>query len=693
MKRAPARRPAPSRAPLRPQRRAAVPESALVAESGVRAGWLAAGILGVMGLLLVRAAWVLTVPNAELLKWSADFFQATVETRGERGAILDRQGRLLAYTVELPALYADPTRFPADALDERVPAIAAAVGRSEAWVRGQLTRPGAREVKLGDGLDPDLVPALVEGLPAGALRVVQEPTRLYPGKSTAAPLLGFTDHGGAGAAGLEKVYEKELRGRTHRRLQDIDRKGRAVTAGVDRERLASAGNTVRLTIDLALQHAAEQALEHAVIASRPESATAVVMEVHSGAILAMASWPAGNPNDGEARADQALFKNHAAMDQIEPGSVMKPFVVAAALEEGLITPETMVDCELGSWVVGDRTIRDDHPKGVITVTEVVKYSSNIGTAKIGFELGAERMLRYLSDFGFARSTGLGLPGEVPGAMRRADSIRPIELATTAFGQGVTASPVQLASAVATLANGGMRMRPRLVDGILNRQGHVESLLSGVEDRQVVSESTAALVARMMETVTQTGGTGVRARVPGYKVAGKTGTAQKVENGVYSPTKRVSSFVGFLPADRPVLAIAVAVDTPTVGSKYGGIVAAPVFSEIGAFGMKYLGVPPDPPESPSWERLPAEAAFLDAAVARARTEAPTTLPTAPVELLADGTGGWRLPDLTGRTIRAALAALSPAGVELEVEGSGRLVAQTPAPGEVVRPGDTVSLRFN
>jgi cell division protein FtsI (penicillin-binding protein 3) len=244
---------------------------------------------------------------------------------------------------------------------------------------------------------------------------------------------------------------------------------------------------------------------------------------------------------------------------------------------------------------------------------------------------------------------------------------------------MTASPVQLAAGLATLANGGVRMQPYLVDAVLDRDGAVETRRDPRIDRRVVSEDVARTVTAMMETVTEDGGTGTRARVPGYRVAGKTGTAQKVENGVYSATKRVSSFVGFLPADRPEIAIAVSVDSPTIGSKYGGIVAAPVFSEIGAFAMRYLGVAPDPGAAPSalTEGAPVE-------------EAPAV---AALEIVSDGEGGWILPDLRGRSLRDALAGLGPAGLTLQVDGYGRIAEQSPPPGARVVPGDAVHLRFN
>lgn len=649
----------------------------------------------------VRAALLMTVPD-ERLEQRADQFQGAKEEHGPRGALYDHQGRLLAYTVSLPALYVNPSAIKDDQLPTLIPKLAALTGRTEAWLTDHLgVQPNGTklvELRLADGLDPASVRDVTQGFRRDQLWTQEEPQRFYPGKSAGAPLLGYVDAQGVGAAGLEKVLEKDVRGEVFRRVQVQDRKGRAVDAGVDDDRVSKSGHSVRLTIDSSIQNAAETAMMRAVEASKPQAAMAVVVDVHTGAILAMASWPSGNANDGAARSNQENFKNHAAMDQIEPGSVMKPFIAAAAIEEHLVTPDTMMDCQLGSWVISGKTIRDDHPKGVISLSDVIKYSSNIGAAKLGFMLGAERVLTYLSDFGFARSTGLGLPGEVAGRMRKADTIKPIELATTSFGQGITASPVQLAAAAATLANDGVRMKPYLVDAVLDRFGEVETVRQPQEDRQVISAETAHQVARMMATVTEEGGTGTRARVEGYEVAGKTGTAQKVSGNGYGED-RISSFVGFLPVNAPEIAIAVSVDSPSIGSKYGGIVAAPVFSEIGAFTMRYLGVAPDPtvkykaPHLPVDEHgnpvdLPPEP---EEPVVAKVVEPPAPVPA--LEVVADGRGGWVIPDLTGRTMRAALAGLDGTGVVLDVQGYGRLVSQSPAPGSPVRPGERVTLRFD
>ncbi len=647
--------------------------------------------------LSVRAAWLMGVPD-ERLEARADQFQGSREEHGPRGALYDHHGRLLAYTVSLPALYVNPAALKDDQLADLIPKLAVLTRHSESWLQTHLSKqPDGKklqELRLADGLDPASVADVTKGFRRDQLWATEEPIRFYPGKSEAAPLLGYVDAQGVGAAGLEKVLEKDVRGEVFRRLQTQDRKGRAVDAGVDDDRVSKAGHSVRLTLDSSIQDAAEVAMMKAVEASRPVAAMAVVMDVHTGAILAMASWPSGNPNDGAALAVQEDFKNHTAMDQIEPGSVMKPFVVAAAIEERLVTPQTMIDCMLGHWELSGKVIKDDHPKGIISVSDVIKFSSNIGAAKMGFMLGAERELAYLSDFGFARSTGLGLPGEVAGSMRKADTIKPIELATTSFGQGITASPVQLAAAVSTIANGGVRMKPYLVDAVLDRFGEVETVRAPQEDRQVISAETARKVTEMMESVTEEGGTGTRARIDGYLVSGKTGTAQKVQNGVYG-NDRISSFVGFLPSDRPEIAIAVSIDSPSIGSKYGGMVAAPVFSEIGAFSMRYLGVTPDPSvtfKAPHHdENEPADEPLDLPPPTPIAVKEPTNLP--PLEVVGDGQGGWVMPDLAGRTVRAALTGFDGTGLVLDINGSGKVVQQSPGAGASVRAGEKVSLRFD
>jgi cell division protein FtsI (penicillin-binding protein 3) len=334
--------------------------------------------------------------------------------------------------------------------------------------------------------------------------------------------------------------------------------------------------------------------------------------------------------------------------------------------------------------VSNKTIHDDHPHGVVTLTEVIKYSSNIGSAKLAFKLGPERTLAYLPDFGFSRSTGLNLPGETRGAMRSPNNIKPIELATTAYGHGVTATAVQLAGAVATLANDGMRMEPRLVRAIENRHGEVIEAYPPREDRRVISVESAKQTVRMMETVTEKGGTGTRARIDGYRVAGKTGTAWKHIDGAYSSTARIGSFVGIVPAEAPRLAIAVVVDTPTVGSSYGGIVAGPAFSEIGEGALRVLGVAPDP-ELLEDDDLDDESTLDD-------HETEILAATLAPEMTWTTDGRLRIPDLTGLSLRDALSTVQGAGIALSIQGSGRVLHQSPSPGTALATGDRLELQL-
>jgi cell division protein FtsI (penicillin-binding protein 3) len=652
-------------------------------------------------LLVARASALMLLPDPQLEAKARIQFEEAVEVHGRRGDIVDRNHTLLATTVNLYELHVDPwflhrtpkeklpsvedpVQFLANILAEELDADA-----NHLYTR--LRRPGRRDVRVATELTPAALGRIEERIKTAAreqdprLRSVlfsnATPSRFYPGMSDAAPLLGLVGHNGVGRAGLERTLDSELRGETYKYVLWRDRKGRRITP----ERIhAEEGNSVVLTIDRRIQNIAERAMLSTAERTGAESAYTVVMEVVTGEILAMVSVPSQNPNDG-ASISMEMFKNHAAMDAIEPGSVFKPFVAAAAVEEALYTPSSPVDCEGGAWRVGRKTIHDDHPHGVVTLTEVIKYSSNIGSAKLAFKLGPERTLSYLKDFGFSRTTGLGLPGETRGAMRSANDIKPIELATTAYGHGVTATAVQLASAVATLANDGVRMQPRLVRAIENRYGEVIEAFPPVEDRRVISTETAHQTVRMMETVTEQGGTGTRARIEGYRVAGKTGTAWKHIDGAYSSTARIGSFVGMVPADAPRLAIVVVVDTPTIGSSYGGIVAGPAFAEIGQDALRVLGIDPDPElMDPDAQPDRQQSTQDDEPEILATTLAP--------EMTWTADGQLRIPDLTGLSLRDALSTVQGAGLALSFQGSGRVLQQSPAPGTALAAGDRVELHL-
>jgi len=618
---------------------------------------------GARGVQLCLSPADRTIRAASIQRWD----QVTIQAR--RGAILDRNGRRLATSVATPNVVVDPLRID----PEDVPLLAAQVAELLSLDPGEIAekmRRTNRYARLATKVHPATA-AEVEALKHPALWIERNARRYYPEESMASQLMGFVDASGVGREGLESTLDEFLRGGAILLQRRRDRRGLSVddpsNAGD-----ANRGMDVHTTIDRQIQRMSERALEGIVERSAPESANITVIDVDTGDILAMANAPTFNPNSSNSKA--APRKNHAVQDAIEPGSVFKPFTVAAAVDSGLVEEHTPIDCEGGSYAIGRTRIHDDHPHGVITISEVIKYSSNIGSAKLAQRMGAAKFIDYLKQFGFAERTGIPLPGERRGVIRDPKKIRGIELATTAFGQGVTSTSLQLAMATASLANGGVRMKPRLVTRVEDMHGIPEYVQRPAVAKRVVSQETAEAVGRMMVTVTEPGGTAKRAQVPGYLVAGKTGTAQKVKDGRYS-SARIGSFVGFVPADDPVLAIVVTVDEPTKGSRYGGIVAAPAFAEVAGSALRYLGVPPNPE-------------LLEAPMEAEEEEVPEVEDVR----LAWQDQGWALPDLSGRPMRDVLVGLQGSGLTLNLRGSGIAVSQSPVAGSVVSPGTAVDIVF-
>jgi cell division protein FtsI (penicillin-binding protein 3) len=415
-----------------------------------------------------------------------------------------------------------------------------------------------------------------------------------------------------------------------------------------------------------------------------KAGTVVMMEPSTGKILAMASYPEYNPN-AFYRYKPNQWRNRAICDTFEPGSTFKVFLMAAALNEAVISTTQKIDCENGTYRVGGKEIHDHKKYQKLTPAEIIKYSSNIGSAKIGKMLERKTFYRYIEDFGFGQQSGIDLPGETTGLVRPPDKWFEVDLAAISFGQGISVSAIQLAAATAAIANGGYLMEPYVVERIVDSQGQVTKQNQPHMVRKVVSRDVAQVVRGMMELTTDDGGTATNARVPGYRVAGKTGTAQKVDavTGGYSSDKRFASFVGFLPAEDPRLVILVTIDEPKKGV-YGGLTAAPIFSRIAGQSMQYLKVAPNQ-EVPAGETLPSlEQIFVEAAK-------PARLP---VQDLVDTnmTGGPQMPDFTGLSYRQVLQKMEERQLNISFRGRGRVVEQSPGPGAAIPYGAPVWVRL-
>lgn len=636
-------------------------------------------MLGLFLLLLLvafgRAVKLQVVDQDKLRGLAEDQYVRQVDIPARRGDIFDRRGAPLAASVEVDSVWVDPSLLPdvraaARALARALHLDAAELtqkltrARRFAWVKRQVT---ARESEAVKQL----------GLPG--LGFTKEPKRYYPQRELAAHVVGVVGTDGHGLEGLELAFNDELSGQSSRLAGLRDAKGRKLLVQGAFDPEERQGAAVTLTLDRHLQYVAEKALARAVEEARGVGGTAVVLDPHTGELLALANHPRFNPNT-PGQADRGHMRNRAALDTFEPGSTMKAFTVAAALETGAIKADQAFFCENGAWKVGRHTIHDTHKYGWMGPRQILMVSSNICSAKIAQALGREQLVAALHAFGFAERTGLALPGEGKGVIPFPKA--EVALATQSFGQGLTATAVQLAAAYGALANGGKLMRPYLVRKVVDPDGVVLLENRPAEVRQAVSPRTARAVLGMLESVVTKEGTAPRAAMEEYRVAGKTGTAQKADPvaGGYSD-KRIASFVGVVPAEAPRAVILVVVDEPKT-DVYGGLVAAPAFKEIAAATMAQLAVPPSrdvPVPTPVAAVAPAPAPVA------AVEEEPEAAP-------AGAAGSVRVPNLVGQAGREAVARLLTAALEPRLLGSGRVVSQSPAAGSLVEKGARVTLEL-
>ena len=528
--------------------------------------------------LAARALYLQGLHNDFLQQKGETRYARVVEISAHRGMVTDRNGEPLAVSTPVESVWASPAD--ASLSTEQRFKLARLLGTDPAELRRRLADSEREFVYLKRQLPPEQATKVVQlNLPGVFLQ--REYRRYYPAAEVTAHVVGFTGVDDNGQEGIELAYQEWLAGKRGSRRVIKDRLGRIIE-DVESIRAPQQGRDLALSIDQRIQYLAFRDLKSAVAEHEAKAGSIVVLDAASGEVLALANWPTYNPNNRDT-LKMARSRNRAVVDLFEPGSTLKPFTAAAALEAGLVGPGSVIDTEHGRFTIGKRTIRDVHPEGFLTVSQVIQKSSNVGSAKIALAMAPQKLWAIFSAVGFGAQTRVGFPGEATGRLRAYQSWKPIEHATMSYGHGVSVSLLQLARAYSIFATDGELKQLTLI-----RRDQP------VEGKRVVSRRTAQAVRKILEMVTQPGGTATRAQVAGYRVAGKTGTAHKLDGATYAADRYVSSFVGFAPASNPRLVIAVMIDEPGGKHYYGGEVAAPVFSNVMAGALRLLGVTPDAP---------------------------------------------------------------------------------------------------
>ncbi|MCE3266053.1 MAG: Peptidoglycan glycosyltransferase [Solirubrobacterales bacterium] len=545
-----------------------------------RLGLIFCGFLLLFSVALARAAWLQGVRGGELRADARTQQVTTIPVPGERGRVLDRTGTVLAVSEDAATVIATPYQVKnpkqtAQRLAEVLP-----VSRGE--IEDALSDRDSGFAYVAKKVSVDEADA-VDELQIHGISTLPDSRRIYPQGELAAQVIGSVNDENEGLTGLEQALDDTVGGENGEQEVVHDARGEPIRFDTLTE--ATTGEDLRLTIDAAIQARAEEAIAAAGEAYSAAGASAVVMDPDTGDVLAMANWPGFDPYDPGDASDEQLL-NRTTGFTYEPGSTFKAFTVAAAMEEGLVSPETSFYLP-PTIKVADRVIEEAHARPTIhaTVAEILAQSSNVGAVKIGTEVGAERFDEWVRRFGFGEPTGVGFPGEEQGILLDVDDYSGSTMGNMPLGQGLSVTPMQMATAYAAIANGGILRNPRLIS-----QAAGEARPRDTEGTRVLSPATASQLRSMLEGVVAAGGTAPEVEVPGYELAGKTGTAEKAVDGGYSETDYVASFVGFAPARDPELLVAVIVDEPMYEHS-GGVVAAPVFGDIAEFALPYLGISP------------------------------------------------------------------------------------------------------
>lgn len=642
-----------------------------------RFGMILMGFFLLFALLGARAFELHFTDNAKLSRLAERQYQRKIDIAPKRGNILDTQGETLAIDIRVESVYATPNLVK----DPRAlaKALAQALALPENKLLERLKQKDKKFVwikrRISQKEGETLNQLSLEGI--GRL---PEYKRFYPNGNLAANLIGAVGLDASALAGLELAFDKVLKSDEPPQLVEQDAKGRSY-APYALTRLERPNQLV-LTLDKNIQYIAERELQKAVETAKAKAGFALVLEVSTGDILAMAVSPSFDPNH---YSDYPLdhWRNRAVTDLFEPGSTFKAFTAAIGLETGKLKITDKIYCENGSMAVGHNVIHDHHGYGLLRLPEIIKYSSNICSYKIAQKIGREDFLAKIRDFGFGSKTEIAIPGEQAGFLASAESIGNIQLGTIGFGQGISVTPLQLLMAYGALANGGKLMKPRLIREIQDAEGNTLEQFQPEMRRQVVHPGVAAQTLKLLRTVVEKGGTGTKAALDGYSVAGKTGTAQKVIEGAhgYAKNKYIASFIGVSPVQDPKLVVLVSVDEPK-GAYYGGLVSAPVFRAIMEQSLAYLKIAPDQDrsekpkavvakKSPAKEKVP---------VKEIREKDPNS----------SEAGAKRIPDLTGMTVREVLRRAQEENFQVKINGTGICNRQEPGPGGVRKDQTQIQL---
>jgi cell division protein FtsI (penicillin-binding protein 3) len=654
-----------------------------------------------------RLAYLQLFCHAEYLARAQRQQQRTLEITPKRGAIYDRNGNTLAMSVSVDSAFAVPSELGGNA------ALAARL------ISGVLHIPrDVLEARFASGgtfvwiqrkLPPDKAEAIA-ALNLKGIYLQKENQRFYPKRDLAAHVLGFVDMDEKGLGGIEYELDSQIRGKTEKVVVMADARQRWFDGGAAQR---DTGASVVLTLDTTIQYIAERELAAAIAKTRAMAGTVIVMNPNNGEILALANWPKFNPNAAsdaspESRMDRAVSALY------EPGSTFKLITLAAAFDQNITRPSEVFDCENGRVYIAGHRIRDHKPFGLLTVSDILAQSSDVGAIKVALRLGAPKFYEYIRAFGFGAATGVDLPGESKGLVRRLENWTPVSIGSISMGQEVGVTPIQLICAVSAIANGGLLYKPHVVEEVKRPDGVLVTPVEGPngapEPRRVIRAETAATLRTLMEGVVLHG-TGTRARLDGWTAAGKTGSAQKIDpaTGRYSRTQLIASFTGFAPINSPAIAVLVSLDSP-VGEHEGGQVAAPVFKRVAEQVLAYLNVSRDVPVNPrlvqaSYQQTASDNSSLedftpadfsaqpDQPPTESSTKGSTPLEQASaVTVAVDEGGDIQVPDFSGRTMRDVTEMCLRLGLDPVLIGSNLALDQSPAAGAKVRRGARVTVQF-